>query len=207
MSFSYIMLILSDFSTQLTARGGTGIEICQHDTERPLDLIHLPRCVLAYSAAVMFRVNKMVTQLLRIVDDTAVKLGAVTTTQYLNQSLEGDELGSSVTHLHNALELLYREPSQDLVRPLRLAMAGVLDAMLFWLISQADFLDFVRKRWSHLLPKIATDQAEYRRICSWRMGSGDDRIKALLTEAPGEDGGRGRIAERASSANTQSNGC
>jgi hypothetical protein len=64
-------------------------------------------------------------------------------------------------HYHNALMILYYYQPQDLMSPMRLAMASVLDAVLFWLVGQTVFNP---SNWQNVYQTLMADQAEYRRL-------------------------------------------
>ncbi|KAJ4173714.1 hypothetical protein NW754_012710 [Fusarium falciforme] len=105
------------------------IEICEYNHEDPWKTIHLPRCVLGYCAAVNLRVPKMISYLLRIVEDTSVQLGRVVRAEYLHRPLGCSEWNQFSWYYQAALDILAWERSKKLMRPMRLALASVLDAI------------------------------------------------------------------------------
>ncbi|UPK98158.1 hypothetical protein LCI18_009093 [Fusarium solani-melongenae] len=140
------------------------IEICEYNYEDPWKTIHLPRCVLGYCAAVNLRVPKMISYLLRIVEDTSVQLGRVVRAEYLHRPLECSEWNQFSWYYQAALDILAWERSKKLVRPMRLALASVLDAILFWLMRQPLFVSVLQTTWHKVLRASVMDIAEYRQL-------------------------------------------
>ncbi|KAF4448956.1 hypothetical protein FALBO_16729 [Fusarium albosuccineum] len=123
------------------------IEICEYNKEQPWNVTHLPRCVLGYCAAVFLRVTRMTNRLLQIVKNTSIELGTLFS-----------------WHYRSALGILYHERPKRLMMPMRLAMASVLDAVVYWLIRQPLFLSVIRTTWEEVLQTAVLDIAEYRRL-------------------------------------------
>ncbi|KAH6997801.1 hypothetical protein BKA56DRAFT_664466 [Ilyonectria sp. MPI-CAGE-AT-0026] len=140
------------------------IDICDIDPSCPWSIIHLPRCVLGYCAAVFLRVSRMAAHLLRIVEKTSVELGTLVTTRYLHQNLDDYEWVEFSWHYQNALDILYAQGSQTLMMPMRLAMVSVLDTTLFWLVRHPAFINLLQTTWQHFPNTLLLDQAEYRRL-------------------------------------------
>ncbi|RSL48310.1 hypothetical protein CEP54_012984 [Fusarium duplospermum] len=140
------------------------IEICEYNHEDPWKTIHLPRCVLGYCAAVNLRVPKMISYLLRIVEDTSVQLGRVVRTEYLHRPLGCSEWNQFSWYYQAALDILAWERSKKLMRPMRLALASVLDAILFWLMRQPLFVSVLQTTWHKVLRASVMDIAEYRQL-------------------------------------------
>ncbi|KAM6539030.1 hypothetical protein FALCPG4_000872 [Fusarium falciforme] len=140
------------------------IEICEYNHEDPWKTIHLPRCVLGYCAAVNLRVPKMISYLLRIVEDTSVQLGRVVRAEYLHRPLGCSEWNQFSWYYQAALDILAWERSKKLMRPMRLALASVLDAILFWLMRQPLFVSVLQTTWHKVLRASVMDIAEYRQL-------------------------------------------
>lgn len=142
----------------------TGIEICDH--RQPFSPSHLPRCALAYCAAVSLRIKGMVTHILRVVEATTVDLSSALAIYFLNPEKEHNwwvEFGEA--HLNGAFEIVYGQPAQDLMKPLRIALAGVVDATLFWLLAQQPFREKLEtESWKAWLPHVLADVVEYRHM-------------------------------------------
>ncbi|KAH7163281.1 hypothetical protein B0J13DRAFT_601818 [Dactylonectria estremocensis] len=147
------------------------VEICDIDSAHPWNSIHLPRCVLGYCAAAFLRVSKMAAHLLRIVEKTSAELATLVTTDYLHRNLNDSELMDFSWHFQNALDILYNERCHHLMMPMRLAMAGLLDATLFWLVRQPGFIHLLQTTWQRFPQTILLDQAEYRRLVKQRNGT------------------------------------
>ncbi|CAM1507047.1 Fc.00g066880.m01.CDS01 [Cosmosporella sp. VM-42] len=138
------------------------IELCERDNEDVWNVKNLPRCVLAYCAASSLRMSKMAAHLLRIVEITASNL-AESATRHLTQDLTDQEVMMFSFHVYNALDIMYRGDPKKHMMPMRIAMAGVAHATFLWLMCRPVFLTYLTTQWSHLLPTLVLDQAEYRR--------------------------------------------
>ncbi|KAH7171173.1 hypothetical protein EDB81DRAFT_709748 [Dactylonectria macrodidyma] len=147
------------------------VEICDIDSAHPWNSIHLPRCVLGYCAAAFLRVSKMAAHLLRIVEKTSTDLATLVTTDYFHRNMNNSELMDFSWHFQNALDILYNERCHKLMMPMRLAMAGLLDATLFWLARQPGFIHLLQTTWQRFPQTILLDQAEYRRLVKQRNGT------------------------------------
>ncbi|KPM45486.1 hypothetical protein AK830_g1038 [Neonectria ditissima] len=139
-------------------------EICEPDLNHPWNVFHLPRCVLGYCAAVFLRVSRMAAHLLQIVEKTSTELGTMVTTHYLHKTLDDSEWMEFSWNYQNALDILYHQGPHTLMMPMRLAMAGIFDATLFWLAQQPVFMHLLRTTWQRCLYTLLLDQAEYRRL-------------------------------------------
>lgn len=66
--------------------------------------------------------------------------------------------------LHNALDIMYAEPSQMAMRPMRMALAGVFDALVPGLLQHPVFIQFIQTdEWYVYSRAVSEDQVEYRR--------------------------------------------
>ncbi|KAH6898807.1 hypothetical protein B0T10DRAFT_543726 [Thelonectria olida] len=138
------------------------LEVFEFDETSPWDVSHLARCVLAYAAAVYLRMGKLAARLLQNVEKTCKELGKlVVTWSYLGRPMDYHEWMRFSFHYHNALDILYYYGTQDLMVPMRLAMASVFDATLFWLVGQPVFNP---SSWANVYPTLMLDLAEYRRL-------------------------------------------
>jgi hypothetical protein len=108
----------------------------------------------------------MVAHILRIIEATTSDLASALSIYFLNPEREHNwwvEFGEA--HLSGALEIVYGQPAQELMKPLRLALAGVVDATLFWLLAQPSFREALEsENWRIWLPKVLADVVEYRHI-------------------------------------------
>lgn len=156
------------------------IEIC--DQRQPFNPAHLPRCALAYCAAISLRIKGMATHILRVVEATADDLSRALTICFLNPDKERNwwvEFGEA--HLGGALEIVYGQPAQELMRPMRMALAAVVDATLFWLIAQPSFREVLdTEGWKVWLPLVLADVVEFRRM---RDTLGADRMTIVPNDA------------------------
>lgn len=133
----------------------------------PYDKGHLPRCVLMYSCAIFLRIKSLVLTILDIVECTATELSK--TMKRFHESAQHGEmlswLGFTEDHLIEAIELMYGQPSQEVMKPLRIVMAAVLDNSLLWLLQRPSFTEQVGKEpWSAYMEHILQDIVEYRTL-------------------------------------------
>ena len=146
------------------ADGEPGIEIC--DDRQYFNPAHLPRCALSYCAAVHLRMKGMMAHILRIVEATANELAKSLAAHFLNAEKEENwwvEFGEA--HLGGAFDIIYNQNAQDLMKPMRLALAGVLDATLFWLMAQQPFRHKMEsEEWQGWLPRLLADLVEFRQM-------------------------------------------
>ncbi|KAL7928098.1 hypothetical protein V8C35DRAFT_318948 [Trichoderma chlorosporum] len=139
------------------------LDICERDLKQPLNFIHIPRCVLAYCAAVNFQIPAMASRILSILEDTAKDLATYLNAYYICKEMDYNTSRSIATYFTNSIDILYSEPLFELMKPMRHALAGLLDALLPSLLRQPYFPEILSmpswKRWS---AAIAADQVEYR---------------------------------------------
>lgn len=152
-------------ASQLTWRNQfcADLDICERDTNQPLNFIHIPRCVLAYCAAVNFQIPAMASRILSILEDTSKDLSTYLNAYYIYKEMDYKTSRSIATYFINSIDILYSEPLFELMKPMRHALAGLLDALLPSLLRQPYFPEILCmpswKRWS---AAIAADQVEYR---------------------------------------------
>ncbi|KAI5466819.1 hypothetical protein BGZ63DRAFT_449059 [Mariannaea sp. PMI_226] len=140
-------------------------EIFEYREAQPWNIIHLPRCILAYSAAVFLRMSKLAARLLQIVEKTATNLQQlVTSGSHACRDLEYTECIQFSCNYQNALWILHHQSPLALMMPMRLALASVLDGTLFWLVRQPLFLEILRTTWRQVMDAVFFDQREYRRL-------------------------------------------
>ncbi|KAM5383634.1 hypothetical protein ACJZ2D_001871 [Fusarium nematophilum] len=181
------------------------IEICEYNREQPWNVTHLARCVLAYCAAVYLRAARMASRLLQIVENTSAELGTLVRTEYLHRVLDCAEWVQFSWHYQNAVDILFHETPQKLMRPMKLAMVSIIDAVLFWLIRQPLFLSVIQTTWHGILQTIVVNIAEFRqesRDANPYANSPlptEAALRNLFAEADGETGGHGKARVGASS--------
>lgn len=116
--------------------------------------------------------SKLAARLLQSVERTAKKLGILVTTDRLYQPMDNEEWSQFSWHYRNALDMVYMQSlPKHLMMPMRLAIASVIDATLFWLAAQPVFNTM---NWQHVYTTLMLDQAEYRRLmmqCNPSMSS------------------------------------
>ncbi|KAH7319943.1 hypothetical protein B0I35DRAFT_224126 [Stachybotrys elegans] len=138
------------------------IEFCVPDT-RPMNIFHLPRCVLLYCAAVCLRIDSMAEKILHVVEKTAMRLWE---TIGINAKFNGTtelETEAFMGSLRSALELTHTERDQGLMMPMRLALASVLDASMLFIIRQPSKISIMSTDfWQNNSDKICEDLQFYR---------------------------------------------
>ncbi|KAH0491431.1 hypothetical protein TgHK011_002864 [Trichoderma gracile] len=157
------------------------LDICERSICQPLNFIHIPRCVLAYCAAVNFQIPTMASRILGILEETAKDLAAYLNSYFIYREMDFKTSKSMATYFVASLDILYSEPLFELMKPIRQALAGILDALLPSLLRQPYFPEMLCmpgwKRWS---AAIAADQVEYRAA----LGHGPSATESVLpTEA------------------------
>lgn len=86
-----------------------------------------------------------------------------------------DVAGSFVNHLCDTIDIVYGEQSQESMRPIRLGIASILDAAIFWMIVQPSFYELITSDvWRRHEEAIASDAHEMRRLLSSPCLSFDD---------------------------------
>lgn len=145
----------------------TGPELDNIHATPPYDKGHLPRCVLMYTCGVFLRIRNLVTTVLEVVEETARVLS-----EAIKQCHENTQrgpilwaLGFTEDHLLDALELIYEQPSQELMKPMRLVMAAVLDNSLLWLLQRSSLQKRIgNDEWTRQMDRFLGDIVEYRTV-------------------------------------------
>ncbi|KAF7560864.1 hypothetical protein G7046_g3303 [Stylonectria norvegica] len=138
------------------------LELCDINRAQPWHIIHLPRCALTYCAAAYLRIGKLAKHLLRIVETTATELGTLSADNYHHRDLSLNEWTAFSWCFSNVFDIIYHHGPQRLMKPMRMAVASVLDATLFWMLQHPMMLGILRTTWHIHLPNISADHAEYR---------------------------------------------
>lgn len=158
------------------------IDICERDPVQPLNFLHVPRCVLAYCAAVNFQIPSMAVRILAILEETARHLTSYLSVHYIYSDMDSKTSKSVMVYFVNSIDILYSEPLFELMKPIRHALAGILDALLPYMLRQPSFPEIMNlpswKRWS---AAIAADQIEYRTALG-RFRSPEESILPSETE-------------------------
>lgn len=105
----------------------------------------------------------MASRILAILEETARDLATHLNAYYIYKEMDFKTSRSIANYFVNSLDILYSEPLFELMKPIRQALAGILDALLPSLLRQPYFPEMLSlpswKRWS---AAIAADQVEYR---------------------------------------------
>jgi hypothetical protein len=109
----------------------------------------------------------MLLTILNVVEQTARELEEAIRHHQQNKG-QGDMLswiGFTEDHLLDALELIYDQPSQELMKPMRMVMAAVLDNSLLWLLQRPSMKKRIGKdAWATQIDRFLGDITEYRRL-------------------------------------------
>lgn len=120
-----------------------------------------------YSCAVYLRMEGMVRATLDVVEQTAEHLKEAIKHHLHNQG-QGDMLswiGFTEDHLLDTLQLIYDQPSQALMKPMRMVMAAVLDNSLLWLLQRPTMRKRIGKPcWEAQMKRFLRDVTEYRTL-------------------------------------------
>ncbi|RFU74772.1 hypothetical protein TARUN_7502 [Trichoderma arundinaceum] len=169
----------SDLTANLIV--STDLDICERDLGNPLNFIHIPRCVLAYCAAVNFQIPTMASRILTILEETAKHLTEYLSVHYIYKEMDFKTSRSIATYFVSSIDILYSETLFELMKPMRHALAGILDALLPSLLRQPYFPEMLSmpswKRWS---AAIAADQVEYRTALGHFRSSAESIIPSEL---------------------------
>lgn len=105
----------------------------------------------------------MAVHILAILEETARHLTSYLSVHYIYSDMDFKTSKSVMVYFVNSVDILYSEPLFELMKPIRHALAGILDALLPYMLRQPSFPEIMNlplwKRWS---AAIAADQIEYR---------------------------------------------
>ncbi|KAM0345278.1 hypothetical protein ACHAPU_006677 [Fusarium lateritium] len=107
---------------------------------------------------------RLASHLLCEVENTAVELGTLIQREYLRRTLDYAQWVQFSWHYESALELILQEKPRQLMVPMKLAMASVLDAIIFWVVKQPLFNTELRSSWSRIIQKSLYDVSEYKQL-------------------------------------------
>ncbi|SPJ78023.1 uncharacterized protein FTOL_06412 [Fusarium torulosum] len=140
------------------------IEICEYQPERAWKSQQIPCCVLAYSAAVFLRMASLASYILRNVETASVELGNLIQGEYLHRSLNCSQWVQFSWHYQRALDIVLRQQPRKLMMPMRLAMASILDAVIFWVVRQPLYTTELGMSWHGIIQSSMRDIAEYKQL-------------------------------------------
>jgi hypothetical protein len=106
----------------------------------------------------------MAWQLVKIIEHTAIELGDYLKTKPSDFRLNTREFVAFALHLQNTLEIAYGAPDQNLMRPIRMALASFLDASIMFVLQHSQSAQLTSSEpWTRYASLIWADQIEYRR--------------------------------------------
>ncbi|KAG6020626.1 hypothetical protein E4U19_001871 [Claviceps sp. Clav32 group G5] len=141
------------------------LDLCEYDRQNPRDLIHVPRSVLLYMAAMDLGVEAMKTEILQVLRRTAGDLALYYQAKLLARTMDQQEVMDGTLHLHNALEAAYASEHREDVLPLRLALCQLLDTMIPFLIQYpANIALFSSSVWKTYAAEISVDLLAARNL-------------------------------------------
>lgn len=154
------------FDKTLT-RVHTGLEWCE--TQDIFDSRYLPQCVLSYCASVYFRIPTMMHYVLNKIKSRARDLRAelVSISLKHGEQAVGQFFHYSYAHLQDAFDIAYAQADQDVMKPLRLALAYVWDRVAPFLMCHSS----ATEAWKAHQGKVMLDVLEFRRLCEATPGA------------------------------------
>lgn len=106
----------------------------------------------------------MVWQLVKMIEHTAIELGDYLKTKPSDFRLNTREFITFALHLQNTLEIAYGAPDQNLMRPIRMALASLLDACIMFVLQHSQSAQLTGSEpWTRYASMMWADQIEYRR--------------------------------------------
>ncbi|CAJ0546132.1 Ff.00g096050.m01.CDS01 [Fusarium sp. VM40] len=140
------------------------IELCEYDPKRAWKSQQIPCCVLAYNAAVFLRMARLASYIIRNVENASVELGNLIQGEYLHRSLDCSQWVQFSWHYQRALDIVLRQQPRKLMMPMRLAMASILDAVIFWVVRQSLYTTELGSSWHGIIQSSMRDIAEYKQL-------------------------------------------
>jgi hypothetical protein len=107
----------------------------------------------------------MASHLLRVIESTSSELGALIRRDHVSQKLDCSQWVQFSWHYQGALDIIIRGQPQKLMVPMRLAMASILDAVLFWVVRHPLFASDLKASWQRMLQNSMHYIAEYKQLC------------------------------------------
>lgn len=161
---------------------GIGIELCEYDPKKAWKSQQIPCCVLAYNAAVFLRMARLASYILRNVENASVELGNLIQGEYLHRSLDCSQWVQFSWHYQRALDIVLRQQPRKLMMPMRLAMASILDAVIFWVVRQSLYTTELGSSWHGIIQSSMRDIAEYKQLQRSALRSNILPSEAVLRE-------------------------
>ncbi|KYK55550.1 hypothetical protein DCS_07513 [Drechmeria coniospora] len=140
------------------------MDACEPATDRPQDITYVPLCALHYIHAVGLQATSIAAHVTRILNRSSKSWGQHLEV-FCKRHLLGPEQGWQFAfHLGNALDAAFGHPDRDALGPLRLALAGFLDAVMPLIARQPNVINLLSTpTWKRFSPEITDEIAEFRR--------------------------------------------
>ncbi|KAM0337290.1 hypothetical protein ACHAPQ_003227 [Fusarium lateritium] len=107
---------------------------------------------------------RLASYILRNVETASVGLGNLIQGEYLHRSLNCSQWVQFSWHYQRALDIVLRQKPRKLMMPMRLAMASILDAVIFWVVRQSLYSTELGHSWQVIIQSSMRDIAEYKQL-------------------------------------------
>ncbi|PHH82010.1 hypothetical protein CDD82_7327 [Ophiocordyceps australis] len=159
------------FSHSLRFMYTNSIDICEPDDTRPHDICYVARSALFYAFAVDIRSHTIAAYLLATLDSCSERWKGYVDEYFHNGGLSSGDCCMFAFHMANAFSVAYGHPRSDLIAPLRLALAGLLDVVLPLMVQQPPVIDLLSSStWRRYSTAVTRDLDCHRRrrseLCS-----------------------------------------
>ncbi|KAJ6445830.1 ATP synthase alpha chain precursor [Purpureocillium lavendulum] len=167
------------------------LEVAQFKYDKAHDIAHVPMCVLLYLQAMGLRSPSMASHIIRLLEETAKQWGDIFESRLEYCLMTDNQANTFGTHLVNALDTTYSLADSAALMPLRLAMAGFLDAVFPVVARQHQEVGlFSAREWQLHAARITTDmyRSRQQRLSSDHMYNNQESMTALWEQC-GQQGG------------------
>jgi hypothetical protein len=106
----------------------------------------------------------LASYILRNVENASVELGNLIQGEYLHRTLNCSQWVQFSWHYQRALDIVLRQQPRKLMMPMRLAMASILDAVIFWVVRQSLYTTELGMSWHGIIQSSMRDIAEYKQL-------------------------------------------
>ncbi|PHH64161.1 hypothetical protein CDD81_4908 [Ophiocordyceps australis] len=152
------------FSHSLRFMYTSTIEICEPDETRLHDICYVARSALFYVFAVDIRAHTIAAYLLDTLDACSERWKGYVDAHFHDGGLSTGDCCMFAFHMANALSVAYGYLRSDLIAPLRLALAGLLNVVLPLMVQQPPVIDLLSSStWRRYSTAVTRDLNRHRR--------------------------------------------
>jgi hypothetical protein len=116
------------------------------------------------------------------VENAAVELGNLIKGECLHRSLDCSQWVQFSWHYQRALDIVLRQQPRKLMMPMRLAMASILDAVIFWVVRQSLYNTELGSSWHGIIQSSMRDIAEYKQLQRTSVSPSEAVLRELFEE-------------------------